>query len=386
MKANKLHIIADDKIPFLKGVLEPYANIRYLKGSDINSHDVKDADALIVRTRTKCDKTLLSGSAVKFIATATIGFDHIDTDYCRKNNIKWTNAPGCNSSSVEQYITSVLLNMAADNLINPENSTIGIVGVGNVGSKIVRIAKALGMNVLLNDPPRKRKEKDDSFVDLEKIQKEADIISFHTPLNKEGIDKTFHLVNELFFRNLKKTPWVFNTSRGAVVEQKALLAAIKSKLVRGAVLDVWESEPELNTETLSLVQYASPHIAGYSTDGKANGTSMSVNALFKFFGIEAEEWYPVNIPMAGTKNIILDCHSMNKWEILRQVYNQTYNILIDHNELISKPSSFENLRGNYRIRREPQNYTVKLINNPYDEIDTILRKLNFQVLEQDCFC
>jgi len=192
---NKVKIAADSKIPFLKGVLEPFADIQYLNPADITHDAVKDKDALIIRTRTHCNSELLEGTNVKFIATATIGFDHIDQDYCREKNIKWINAPGCNSYSVQQYIASVLLTLGYNRNLNLSGLTIGIVGVGNVGSKVEKLAKVLGMNVLLNDPPRARNEGNEKFVTIDELISRSDIITFHVPLIKDGVDKTFHLAD-----------------------------------------------------------------------------------------------------------------------------------------------------------------------------------------------
>ncbi len=209
-----MKIIIDDKIPYIKGALEPYAEVIYMPGGKTTAEVVKDADALITRTRTKCNEKLLAGSSVKFIATATIGFDHIDTAYCQKANIIWTNAPGCNSSSVEQYIASALMVMAEKKGFNLSEKTIGVVGVGNVGKKVARIADIFGMKVLLNDPPRARAESPEGFVELDVILRESDIITLHVPLNYEGIDKTFHLADESFFLKCSKETSFYQFMQG----------------------------------------------------------------------------------------------------------------------------------------------------------------------------
>ena len=248
-----MKIIADNKIPYLKGVLEPLANIEYYPGKEINAAKLKNADALIIRTRTKCDKTLLSGSSVKYIATATIGFDHIDTAYCDANNIQWTNAPGCNSGSVMQYMASALIRIAFKHNFSLSDKTIGIVGVGHVGSKVAKLATALGIKVLLNDPPRERIEGSKEFVSLEEIQKNADIISFHVPLNLGGPDKTYRLFNKDFLNGIKNEAVIINTSRGEIVSEKILKEGLKNKRISAAVLDVWENEPEIDEGLLKLV-------------------------------------------------------------------------------------------------------------------------------------
>ncbi|MDP3582352.1 MAG: 4-phosphoerythronate dehydrogenase, partial [Ignavibacteria bacterium] len=306
---NRIKIVADDKIPFLKGVLEPFADVIYLPPKEISRETVKDADALLVRTRTKCNADLLENLSVKFIATATIGFDHIDGAYCDANKIRWMSAPGCNSSSVQQYIASALVTIAANKKFKLSDKTIGIVGVGNVGSKVEKLASALGMKVLLNDPPRARKEGGEKFVSLDELVEKSDIITFHVPLNKAGVDKTFHLADEKFFEKFNKSKIMINSSRGEVVETNALKLAVKDGSVSDLVLDVWENEPNIDSELLELTDIATPHIAGYSADGKANGTAICVNALSEYFNLGLEKnWYPKEIPNPVNSSIIeMDC-------------------------------------------------------------------------------
>ena len=375
---TRIKIIADSKIPFLKGVLEPYADILYIRGSDISSDYIRDADALIVRTRTKCNKELLEGSNVRFIATATIGFDHIDTDYCASRKITWQNAPGCNSSSVEQYVLAALLVLSAEKNFTLAGSTIGIIGVGYVGTKIKRIAKLLGMNILLNDPPRERQEGRSSFVTLERIIQESDIISFHVPLIITGQDKTFHMVNNKFLNDLRKKVHLINTSRGEVIEEKALKNAIVSGKLGSVVLDVWEKEPLVDKDLLEMVNIATPHIAGYSLDGKANGTKMSVKALNSFFNLGLENWSPDDIPMPLDNKIILDAAGKNLEVIIKEAVLKTYNILDDDAKFRKSISSFEEQREHYSPRREYGAYVIQLLND-HDNAGKILMELGFDV-------
>lgn len=379
-------IIADEKIPFLKGALESVAEIYYLPGKKINREIVRDADALIIRTRTRCDSELLENSTVKFIATATIGYDHIDTGYCNSRNIRWTNALGCNSSSVEQYIVAALLEMAYKHGFRLKDKTIGIVGVGNVGSKVARISKAMGMRVLLNDPPRERAEGSGEFTSLDVIRNEADIITLHVPLNYSGMDKTLHLVNSDFFSGLKNSIILFNTSRGEVVETHSLRQAIRSGKIMDTVLDVWENEPAPDIELLNIAGIATPHIAGYSVDGKANGTMMSIKALSGFFRLGMDEWKPPGLPGTEIRDIVIDCGGMTEQEIIHEVYRKTYNILEDDQSLRSNIAGFEELRGNYPVRREAPYYTLRLNNNPWEDLEKVFTELGFSVLEMDCFC
>jgi len=383
---KRIKIIVDDKIPFLRGALEKYADIVYLPGAAIHSGDVKDADALLVRTRTQCNAALLEGSSVKFIATATIGYDHIDTAYCDKNDIYWTNAPGCNSSSVEQYVVSALLTLAISRKVKLSGMCIAIIGVGNVGSKIAKVAEALGMRVMLNDPPRAIAEGLDKFESLEKIKAEADIISFHVPLNHEGPYKTVGMADREFFEGLKKPVFLINSSRGEVINEPDLINALENSKIKALVLDVWNNEPDINTLLLLKADLVSPHIAGYSTDGKANGTMMSVKALSRFFELGLNNWTPESVPLPDNTSITVDCTGKTELEILYEVYSQTYDIRIDDEALRADARGFEAQRGAYRLRREPPAYSVKLLNHEWPELEKKLEILGFQVLAPNCFC
>jgi erythronate-4-phosphate dehydrogenase len=290
-----MKIIIDDKIPYIRGAFEGVAEVVYLPGSKTTPAVVKDADAIVTRTRTICNEKLLAGSSVKFIATATIGYDHIDTDYCNAAGIKWTNAPGCNSKSVEQYIASTLMVLAETRNLQLKDLCIGLVGVGNVGSKVARISELFGMKVLKNDPPRERAEGSAEFVSLKQVMDEADIITLHVPLNMKGEDATYHLGEERFFSGLKKKPVVINSCRGEVVDTNSIKTALKSNQISGFVCDCWENEPDIDLELLDMTEIATPHIAGYSKDGKATGTEMSVHAISKYFNLGLENWHPSGV-------------------------------------------------------------------------------------------
>jgi erythronate-4-phosphate dehydrogenase len=375
---TSIKIVADDKIPFLKGALEPFAEVEYHKGSEITSSILKNADALITRTRTKCNKLLLEKSRVKFIATATIGFDHIDTEYCNSAGIRWTNAPGCNSGSVKQYIASVLVSLSIKYNFKFSEKTIGIIGHGNVGSKVASLASALGMNVLVNDPPLQRKGSSFPYVSLDEIKEKSDIITFHVPLNKEGIDKTFYMADEGFFKSVKPNCLIINSSRGEVVKNQALKEALIHAQIKGAVLDVWEHEPNIDIELLQLVDYATPHIAGYSADGKANGTAMSVQAISDYFGFGLKNWFPVNVPLPENSNIKIECKDKSIEDILSELILATYKIADDDNRLRKSVQTFEQQRGEYPLRREFQNYKVTLVNADRN-IESTIKELGFNI-------
>jgi len=378
-----IKIVADNKIPFLEGALERVAKVEYLPGAEITRSHLLNADALITRTRTKCNRELLEGTAIRFIASATIGYDHIDTDYCKEKGIEWTNAPGCNSSSVEQYIVSTLLWLAMQRRFDLRTMCLGVIGVGNVGRKVASAARALGMRVLLNDPPRERAEGGAEFVSLEELKEQSDIISLHVPLNKEGLDKTYHLVNRDFLTQLKTGVILINSSRGAVVDEEALLEGIQNENLSEVILDVFENEPGIDRDLLEALTLATPHIAGYSLDGKANGTTMSVQAISRFFKLGLDDWSPVGMPVPEISEILADASENDLSELLWDIYAQTYDVSSDDQRLKSAPESFENLRGEYPFRREPVAYAVRLFQG-YPEIREVLENLRFDVLSDQC--
>ncbi len=374
-----MKIIADDKIPYLKGVLEPYAEVSYKPGTQISNDTLHDVDALLVRTRTRCNGDLLSGTGVRFIGTATIGYDHIDTSYCALNNIYWTNAPGCNSSSVQQYVAAALLKIADRYDFDLEKKTLGIIGVGNVGSKVERFAKAIGIKVLLNDPPRARKEGSKGFCDLPVLLRHADIVTVHVPLNMEGHDRTYHLFNDTVFSGMKQGAWFINSSRGEVAATPALKNALKSGKLGGTVLDVWENEPDIDTDLLADAFLSTPHIAGYSADGKANGTSMVVNALCRFFDLPLKDWYPADVPPPHAGLIKINAGRKSDQEIISEAVMHTYDIDDDSRSLKRSSSDFEKLRGAYRIRREFPAFTVDLSGGT-ERVRNILSALGFKFI------
>jgi erythronate-4-phosphate dehydrogenase len=330
-----MKIIVDDKIPYIREKLALLtSDVVYLRGVEITSDDVKDADALIVRTRTHCNEELLSGSKVQFIATATIGFDHIDTDYLKQTGIVWTNCPGCNSGSVAQYVECSLLQMKQYLGLNLQESTLGIVGCGHVGSKVKSVAERLGMHVLVCDPLLN----EPSFVSLDVIERECDVITFHVPLSREGQYATFHMADEGFFHRLPRVPYIINTSRGEVVDNVALLSALQEGRVKDAVIDVWENEPELDSVLLQHVFIGTPHIAGYSADGKVNADNMVIDALCRHFQLP----HPGKIVPPELPTDFQDTGSPLDY----------YNPMEDSRQLKNNPQKFEILRNNYPLRRE----------------------------------
>ncbi|MBQ7206635.1 MAG: 4-phosphoerythronate dehydrogenase [Lentisphaeria bacterium] len=344
-----MKIVADDKIPFLRGVFEDVARVVYLPGAKTAAADVRDADALITRTRTRCGRELLAGSSVRFIATATIGFDHIDREALRELGIAWCNAPGCNAASVAQYITSALVSFPGSR----QGQVLGVIGVGHVGRLVAAAGRALGMEVLLNDPPREEAGDPEHFVSLDEIREKSDFITLHVPLEREGAHPTLKMLSAAFFAGVKSGAVFFNSSRGEAVETSALKAALRGGRLAAAVIDVWENEPGIDTELMALARFATPHIAGYSTDGKANGTAMSVRRVAAALELPGfDGWYPASIPAPEAPEIIrLDASESVAGQV-RQAVLHAYDISCDDRRLRAAPEDFEKLRGSYPVRRE----------------------------------
>ena len=336
-----MKIVVDDKIPYIRETICQLADeVVFLSGAAITADDIKDADVLVVRTRTRCNQQLLEGSKVQLVVTATIGYDHIDTEWLESAGIRWTNCPGCNSGSVAQYVESTLLLLEQKKGLSLRQSTIGIVGCGHVGSKVKAVAERLGMRVLVCDPPLASTPSPltSHFVSLDEIERNSDIITFHVPLTKEGDYATWHLADDDFFHRLSRVPYIINTSRGEVVDNKALLLAIEEGRVRDAIIDVWENEPHPDATLLDKVFIGTPHIAGYSADGKVNADNMVIDAICQQFGLS----HPGLIaPPALPK----DFHYTGK-------PLELYNPMDDSQKLKAEPSHFEQLRNNYPLRRE----------------------------------
>lgn len=373
---SNMKLVIDSKIPFIRGFAELLGETVYLPGADITSADVRDADVMIIRTRTHCNRQLLEGSTVKFVATATIGYDHIDTDYLREAGISWTNCPGCNAASVAQYVKCCLYRLALQGFLGIsqqtiasadkpfERLTLGIVGVGHVGTQVLRMAQQIGFKqVLLCDPPRAEQggalphgAAPQKFVSLSEVAQRADIITFHTPLTREPVaHPTYHMADAAFFAQVKPTAVIINSSRGEVVDTLALKSALRQGKIRAAIIDTWEHEPGIDPELLQQAFIATPHIAGYSADGKANGTRMSLQAVAHHFGIDPSPFAAVSAP-ALPKGFSYFSESLEQLPTdvapaIREAL-RLYDPLRDSLALKQHPDQFERLRGNYPLRRE----------------------------------
>ena len=330
----KITVVADSAIPFLEGVLEPWAEVRRLPGAGITAADVADADALIVRTRTRCDEALLGGSCVRLVATATIGFDHIDMDWCAANGVRVETAAGCNARGVLQWVAAVLVHFARRQRWQPAEKCLGVVGVGHVGALVKAYAESWGFRVVCCDPPREAREHR-GFCSLEAVAEAADVLTLHTPLDAT----TRHLVDARLVARMKRDALLVNASRGGVVATEAVL----DSPLRFA-FDVWEGEPAIDPRALERAEAATPHIAGYSVQGKANATAAAVRAIARRFGLPLGDWYPPEALRPVPRPI--------GWEEMCATIDRYFDVEAETQALKRAPEAFERMRDAYRYRAE----------------------------------
>lgn len=376
-----MNLLVDANITYAKEAFSSLGNTQLVDGRKLTNAEAKDADILVVRSITNVNEKLLKSSKIKFVGTATIGTDHIDLDYLKQNKIEFADAKGCNADSVAEYVFTALYKVAFQKNISLKGKTLGIVGVGNIGSRVVRVAKSLGMKVLKNDPPLERNKIGDNYVSLNEIL-HSDIISFHVPMILEGIDKTYHLLDENNLKKIRDGAIIINSSRGAVIDNKSLLSeSIKREF--DLVLDVWENEPAVNIELLSKAKIATPHIAGYSFEGKVNGTKMIYNALCKFLN-KQPDWEPQTPEIKFPDKKLFE--GKNNEEKLYRLFKEIYDIERD-DEMMRKISNikpdeqlsyFDMLRKKYPIRREFSNYMVQILEEE-NHLKQFLENLRFKV-------
>jgi len=351
-------VIVDAKNPFLAEALAPHCTVRTLPTAEITRTALKDADAVVVRSETRVDAGLLDGTRVRFVGTATIGTDHVDTAYLAQHRIAFASAPGSNANSVAQYMAAALLVMSGRLGLNLRGLTFGIVGVGNVGSRVARVGEALGMRVLLNDPPLQRQTGDPRYLPLDALM-DADVLSLHVPLTMEGADATHHLWDSLRIDRMKPGSVLVNTSRGGVVETQPLLNALVRKHLRAAVLDVWEHEPGIDAALLDHALISTPHIAGYSFDGKVNAARMMFEALNAHFRLGLAWPPPASLPPPRCAEITVHL-SGSEEETLRGILTRCYDIEEDDARIratatmnaAERGKEFRRLRAQYPVRRE----------------------------------
>lgn len=347
-----MKIVADRNIPYIAEAVKPLGNVVLLPGDAITPEIVRDTDILLTRTRTRCNADLLDGSRCSFIGTATIGTDHIDLDYCRSRGITVANAPGCNAPAVAQYVLAAIRSVLSPGE-SPAGKTLGIIGVGNVGSILNRWAKGLGLKTLLNDPPRQESgDRTYTYASLSEIAAEADFISIHTPYTKTGAHPTHHLIGREFLSAVRKSPLIINAARGGVSDTQALKDALAGKKISAVAIDCWENEPDIDLELLRAATVATPHIAGYSKEGKVRATRMVLEALAKHLQTHFNLEIQADDLTSGLPEVAAVPDSISIDDI-------NYDINADHilrnlsgsEAMVSR--SFEDMRNNYNLRSEP---------------------------------
>ncbi len=381
-------IIADANIPFVAECFSSIGEVAVVEGRQITPGIVADADVLLVRSITPVGADLLAGSKVRFVATATIGVDHVDTDFLQRSNIGFASAPGSNANSAAEYVVSGLLEIGQKHDFDLEGKSIGIIGAGNVGGKVATKCAALGMEVRLNDPPLQRQTADPKYLPLEELFA-CDFITCHTPLTFEGQDKTYHLADKTFFRSLKKGCVFVNASRGGVVDSEALKKAIQAERLGVVVLDVWENEPLIDAELLEMVDIGTPHIAGYSLDGKIAGMIMIYNAACKHLSLEQKFGIEDLLPEPAVPKLRVSQNIRSEQGAISDAVRKVYNIDRDDaglRRILDMPrqercTHFDGLRKNYPVRREFQNTRV-VVEDANSALAGKLAGIGFEVKEE----
>ncbi|HCS09762.1 MULTISPECIES: 4-phosphoerythronate dehydrogenase PdxB [Pseudomonas] len=359
-------IVADENIPLIEEFFASFGEIRRLPGRQITRADVHDADVLLVRSVTRVDRELLEGSAVKFVGTCTIGTDHLALDDFEHAGIQWASAPGCNARGVVDYVLGSLLTLADIEGADLAQRTYGVIGAGEVGGRLVRVLRDLGWKVQVCDPLRQAAEGGD-YVSLEQIIEQCDVISLHTPLSKSGDFATWHLLDEARLNRLKPGTWLINASRGPVVDNAALRNVLNAREDLQAVLDVWEGEPQVDVELADLCVLATPHIAGYSLDGKQRGTAQIYQALCAFLGQTPQVQLADLLPAPWLAKVELSANSDQAWAlamVCRGVYDPRRDDA-DFRRTLTGPvdqqkQAFDGLRKHYPVRREIEGLTVHI--------------------------
>lgn len=329
-----MKVIIDSAIPYIGNILDPYAEVIRMAGSEITATSLRDAEALIVRTRTRVDRALLEDSRIEFVATATIGRDHIDEAYCKSRGIELCSAPGCNARGVLQWVAAALRHITTVDNRPPEEYTLGVVGVGNVGSLVAHYARLWGFRVLECDPPRQQRE-GGLFYPIDYIARSADIITLHTPLDST----THHYVDASLLEIMRPEATIINASRGGVVDNHAVADSMHRY-----IFDVWESEPNVPSDILQRAELATPHIAGYTIEGKANATAMSIRALARHFGLPLNDWYPEGLKPTQPRDI--------SWQEMCDTISDYIDIEAITRHLKSHPANFEAIRNHPTSLRE----------------------------------
>ena len=348
-----MKILVDENMPYAQTLFSELGEVKAIPGRPIPTQELIDADALMVRSITKVNRSLLDNTEVKFVGTATAGFDHVDTQWLSEANIGFSSAPGCNAIAVVEYVFSALLLLAERDNFDLRDKTIGIIGVGNVGGRLFNRLSAWGVKTVLCDPPRAAKGDKENFVPLDVVLEQADILTFHTPLNTTGEYKTLHLMDESRLSHLREGTILINASRGEVVDNQALLGLLKQGKKLSVILDVWEPEPNLETELLDRVDIGTPHIAGYTLEGKARGTTQVYEAYCQFLGKTSQVSLSSLLPKPDISSITLNGKLTQQQ--LKRLVHLVYDVRRDDAALravATVPGEFDKLRKHYQERRE----------------------------------
>lgn len=381
-----MKIVCCANMPYAREAFSSLGDVLVKDGRTITADDVCDARILAIRSTTKAGKELLQGSSVGFVGTATIGHDHMDTAWYDRIGIKWCYAPGCNANSVSEYVATALLCLARRHGFTLEGKTIGVIGAGNVGSRVVAKAEALGLKILKNDPPRQRAEGGGDFFPIEEVLAKSDIVTLHVPLTKDGPDKTLRMADSVFFARMKRGCIFINSARGPIVPTDALLGAMDKGIVAHAVVDTWEGEPGCRQDLLDRVDIGTPHIAGHSFDGKVKGTMMVYEEACRFLGAKVE-WTPdAMLPQPLVPKIELDVRGMEDEAVLWELAHRVYDIEGDDRRLRECPAGdaaarakhFDALRRNYPERRELR-FTRVFLRSASDRLVEKTSRLGFKI-------
>jgi len=359
-------IVADENIPLLDAFFQGFGEIRRVPGRSLDRATVEQADVLLVRSVTNVNRALLEGSKVRFVGTCTIGTDHLDLDYFKQTGIQWSSAPGCNARGVVDYVLGSLQTLAEIEGADLNQRTYGIVGAGEVGGRLVKVLKGLGWNVLVCDPPRQIAEGGD-YVSLAQIIEQCDVISLHTPLTKSGNGSTWHLFDRQRLEQLKPGTWLINASRGPVVDNAALREVLLEREDLQAVLDVWEGEPEVDVDLADLCVLATPHIAGYSLEGRQRGTAQIYQAFCAYLGQEPSIQLSELLPALWLAEVHLNASTDPAWALAtlcRSVYDPRRDDADFRRSLVGtvqeQRKAFDLLRKHYPERRETDGLSVRI--------------------------
>jgi erythronate-4-phosphate dehydrogenase len=380
-----MKILVDRNIPYAEEVFSRAGVVTTYSEEILSPRATRQVDALVVRAVTPVNAGIIDGSNIRFVATASSGTDHVDLEYLNAHHIGWASAPGCNANAVAEYVVAALLHLAANHNLKLAGKSLGIIGVGHIGGRVARKAEALGMKVVLNDPPLGRETGDARYRPLEDLLG-CDFITLHTPLTLDGIDKTYHLINEKFLSSLKGGSFLINSSRGPVVDSNALKQALTENHLAGAVLDVWENEPGIDVELMGIVDIATPHIAGYSIQGRVAGAMIVYESLCRYFELKSQADIDEFLPLHNKPRILIDPTSGKEEEILKRIVAQVCSIESDDRMLREIESlsadegaiRFRNQRSTYSLRWEFHHVDVEL--QPFDSgLAARLDMLGFRV-------